>query len=96
METFPLGATIRLRATFKINGVLSEPTTATCTVRKPDGTTTSPTVATDTDFTPSTGRRFAGLVCDQVGRYAYRFSMSNASGGTVNEDEFLVRESRAL
>lgn len=41
MNTYPLGSTIRLRATFTLNGLAADPTTIILKIRPPGGATST-------------------------------------------------------
>lgn len=63
MASYTLGSLVRLSATFKVNGALTDPTTVTCKVKTPDGTETAYTYAA------------AQVVKDSQGAYHYDFSV---------------------
>ncbi len=70
-------------------GVLTA-TVTTLTVRKPDGTSTTPTVNS-----PSTGRYEATITVDQSGTWGYRFVTADVLTA-AEEAQFYVRPSVVL
>ncbi len=65
-------------------------TVTTLTVRKPDGTTATPTV-----LSPSTGRYEATVTVDQLGTWTYRFATADVLTA-AEEGQFYVRHSAVL
>ena len=77
MSTYDVGDTRTLTGTFhNAAGALADPTAVTLTVRKPDGTESTPTATH-----ASTGVYTYALTFDQSGVWRYRF----AGTGTVAE-----------
>jgi hypothetical protein len=84
---YDVGDEITLEATFDVDGVLTNPTSTVCTVRKPDGSTTTPTVTN-----PSTGK-FQAKVTPAVGEHGdwqYRFD-GTGTAKAGGRKMFLVR-----
>lgn len=68
-KTFDIGDKQRFTATFKDeNGVLKDPTLAVATLREPDGTISTPSVAN-----PSVGIHTVDLAFTQSGRHFLEF-----------------------
>lgn len=88
MTTYDVGDQVRLTGTFTNSNGAAANTTAVCTVRKPDGTTSTPSV---TDG--ATGVYTADVTLDQAGRWRYRWS---GTGDVIaaGEDSFDVRRRR--
>lgn len=87
MNAYDTGTLVRLTATFTVNGVDTDPTTVTGSVRAPDGTSTPLTVAKD-----SVGVYHADFTASVAGLHWYRF----AGTGTVvaaEEKTFYVEAS---
>lgn len=83
-EIYDIGDRVTLTANFTDAGAPVEPTTVTCSVRSPSGTTTSPSV------TNASGTYSAEIEPDEHGAWAYRF----AGTGTyvaAEEGTFRVR-----
>lgn len=74
-----VGDSIELRTTFTVDGVPTNPTAVTLTVRAPDGTTTTPTPANT-----ATGVYEATVSADQAGTWIYRWQ---GTGTVVGADE---------
>jgi hypothetical protein len=83
--SYPLGHTVKIKATFKIDGVLTDPTTTTITVREPDGTQTSLSVTN-----VSTGIRTAVTLTDQVGWHRVRVT-GTGTAAAVMTSQFYVQ-----
>lgn len=83
MSDVTVGATVRLRSLFYVDGVLTDPDTIGLSVRSPDGTTTTPVPQH-----PGDGTYYHDLTLDQSGLWSYRFTGTGAaagiSEGTVN------------
>lgn len=73
---YDVGDEITLEGIFKVDGALTDPTAATCTVRKPDGTTSTPSVTH-----PSTGVYQAKVTpaVGEQGDWQYRFDGTGAA-----------------
>ena len=68
MNSYPFGQTVRCVATFTVNGTLQTPVTTTCTIRAPDGTTTTPTPVSG-----GVGIQMVDVTTNQAGIWNYRF-----------------------
>lgn len=88
MATFVIGNGVHLRCNVRDkDGVLSD-ATVTATVRKPDGSTITPSMSS-----VSTGVYESVLVpCDAAGEWRYRLAASGAVTGAV-EGRFKVNDS---
>ena len=86
-NVYDIGDEIILTGTFTINGVLTNPTTATWRLKAPDGTTTTPAVTN-----PSTGVYKTTVTPTLVGRYTYRLEGTGAATA-AEEAFFTVRRS---
>lgn len=91
MTTYDIGDEVRLSVAFTdAAGAAADPTTVTCTVRKPDGSTLTPTATS----TGSTGAYRADIQPDQTGNWYYRFAGTGALVA-AEEGQFYVRTRRA-
>jgi hypothetical protein len=68
VNRYTVGQLIRLTGTFRVGGVLTDPTTVVCTVEQPDATLTLPTVVQD-----STGVYHADVAPTQKGEHIQRW-----------------------
>lgn len=82
--SFPLGHTVKITGTFKVDGVLTNPTACTITVREPDGTLTTPSVTSE-----STGVRSAIHLTDQVGWYRWKVE-GTGTAAAVKSGSFYI------
>jgi hypothetical protein len=89
-ETFYLGDVVVLDAPFTVNGVPTNPATATCTIKQPDGTLTTPSTTN-----PVTGTIHVEFTPDQSGTHAVRIVGTGTAAGAY-ETEFHVRRSLVL
>lgn len=89
MTTYDVGDLVRLTGTFRNSSDALTNTTAVCTVRKPDGTASTPSVTNG-----STGVYTVDVTLDQEGHWFYRWA---GTGDVVaaEEGEFYVRRRRA-
>lgn len=78
VREYDVGDTVRSTATFKVNGVLTDPTGVTLRVKSPSGTITSRTYPTDISKT-STGTYQADIDLTANGDWWYRWEAT----GTV-------------
>lgn len=85
-----IGQRVRLTARFTdtASGVLTDPSTVTCTVKAPDGTLITPTTSSS-----ATGIYVAELVVEQGGRYRVQIVGSGAGMDTAIQDAFDVERS---
>lgn len=82
---YDIGTSVELDAAFtNLAGVPANPTAVVCTVKKPDGTSTTPT-ATSTVV----GTWTASVTVDQAGIWRYRFAGTGAVV-VAEEGRFLV------
>lgn len=89
MTTYDIGDEVRLSVAFTdADGVAADPTTVTCTVRKPDGSTLTPSA------TGSSGSYHADIQPDQTGNWHYRFAGTGALVA-AEEGQFYVRVRKA-
>lgn len=90
MATYDVGDRVQLTATLTDDdGVLTDPTAVTVTIRKPDGTASSSTPTKD-----STGVYSKDVDIDQHGNWFYRFAGTGALV-VAEEGEFYVRPRKA-
>jgi len=68
MARYTKGEEVRLTGTFRVGGVLTDPTVVTLTIRDPNGAQTTPTATKST-----TGTYYADLAVATEGLYHYRF-----------------------
>lgn len=80
-----IGQRVRLTLQFTANGTLTDPSTVTCTVKAPDGTTSTPTATSS-----STGVYVVEFVVDQGGRYQVRAVGSGNGLDTAIQSAFDV------
>lgn len=86
-KSWVIGNTITLRSEYRIDNVLTDPTTAVVTVEDPAGATTTPTVAG-----PETGVKTAAYVCASEGYHKYRWVGTGTAAG-IEEGTFYVHSS---
>jgi hypothetical protein len=84
-----LGDIVRLSVNFKVNGILTDPTGVTATVRKPDGTTTAyaypATIVKD-----GVGLYHLDVTVDQSGEWTYKF-VGTGTAADVGPGIFYVK-----
>lgn len=94
IDVYQDGTRVRVFGQFKdFNGTPTLPTSVSITVKKPDGTTVSPSVITDVHpktGDPGVGYAYADVLADQGGRY---FARIVGTGGidAADEGSFQVR-----
>ena len=91
-NTYDKGDAVRLRVTFTVASVNTDPTTVTLKVKNPTGTTTIYTYALAEITKSATGIYYKDISVDDDGIYAYRFEGT----GTVEaatEHKIKVRSS---
>jgi hypothetical protein len=82
-QSYDLNDTARLSVNFKVNGVLTNPTAITATVRKPSGTTTVYTTATSPAIVnDGTGLYHLDITADQARQWAYKFVGTGTAADT--------------
>lgn len=90
MADYDVGDVARLEATFRDTAGVLTNTTVTLTVKKPDGTSSTPSTSN-----PSTGLYRADISIDQPGVWVYRFAGTGAVT-SVEEGRLYVRRSGVL
>jgi hypothetical protein len=77
---------VTLTGTFKVAGVLTDPTTAVCTVKDPSGNDTTPAVSN-----PSTGVHTATVTLDEAGYWKVKWTGTGTAAG-INVSQFYAEE----
>jgi len=90
--TYWEGATVRLSATFKVSGTLTDPTTVTLKTLNPSGTTATYTLGDSEITKDSTGTYHKDVEASVVGTWVYRWIGTGAAAG-VDEAAFIVTAS---
>ncbi len=86
MNKFDIGDQVRLSVVITNNaGTVTDPTTVTCTLRKPDALSSTLSVTKD-----STGNYHADVTIDQQGEWDYRW-LGTGSLIVAEEGAFYVR-----
>lgn len=85
--SFALGHTVKIKATFKVDDVLTNPTTTTITVQRPDATQVSLTVTN-----VSTGVRSGTLLTTQAGGHRWEVE-GTGSAAALKQGAFYVHSS---
>jgi hypothetical protein len=80
-----INTTVRLGCTFKVGTTLTNPTTVTLSVTKPDGTSSAPSPSND-----STGVYHYDFAVDQVGEWIQVWTGTGACAA-VESTRFFVR-----
>jgi hypothetical protein len=86
--TRDLGDQVRLSVNFKVNGVLTNPTGITATVRAPDGTTTNYLSGQITN--DGVGLYHLDITADQPGQWTYKF-VGTGAAADVGPGVFYIR-----
>lgn len=87
------GTLVRATGTFKVDGVVTDPTTVTAIISEPDGTETTYVYGTDAELVKdSTGVYHVDISAMTAGRWVYRFEGTGAAQA-AGERVFLVEES---
>lgn len=94
MNEYDLGATVTMRGAFKVDSVLTDPTTVTLTVVDPSGDSTAYTYAGGTVTKDSTGNYSKALACSEAGEWIYTFTGTGAVA-TVGVNRFAIRRAGA-
>jgi hypothetical protein len=94
VNTYVLGSAPEVRAEFRVNDVLTNPTTLKLTIQHPDGTEEVTNAPTPTSppapiIFDSTGVFHAEFVADEAGVWAYRWEGTGAATG-ANEGQFAI------
>lgn len=82
------GQTVKLSAEFRVDNVLTDPSTAVLTVEDPSGNESTPSVSDD-----GTGLRSATVVLDEEGYWKYKWVGTGSAAG-VKEGTFYCVASR--
>lgn len=94
MNTYDIGDQVRLTSNLtNLSGTLTDPTTVTLRVRKPDGVATDYTYAGGAVTKSSTGVYYRDVDIDQAGEWNYRWS-GTGTLVVAEEGQFYVRPRR--
>lgn len=85
--TYVLGDIAELTVTFKVGSTLTDPTTVSAVVRKPDGSTT--TYSVPTIVHTSTGVFYVDVTTDQVGEWGFKW-VGTGAAADVGQGVFYV------
>ena len=85
--SFVIGDTIKIKATFKVDGVLTNPTTCTITVQEPDWDQITLTISND-----GTGVRSGTYQPDESGWHRWQVEGTGTAAG-VRQGAFYVKSS---
>lgn len=89
-NTYEIGDKVRIKATFTVSGVKTDPTTITLKVKDPAGIVTSYTYVGGTVTKSATGMYFRDVSITQSGEWFYRWE---GTGAVETADEaYLVVE----
>lgn len=91
-RTYDIGDSVRTTATFKVGGVLTDPTTITLKYKNPAGTTVTKTYALSDVVKDSTGVYHFDFTTDTAGTWFYRWEGTGAAKGAA-EVQIQVRAS---
>lgn len=94
MNEYDFGGTVTLRGTFKVDSVLTDPTTITLTVTDPSGDETEYTYAEAEVTKDSTGIYSKALACSEVGEWAYTWT-GTGDVAAVGTKRFAIRRAGA-
>lgn len=83
-ESFVVNNTLKFSSTWKVDGVLTTPSTYSLVVEEPDGTDQTPSVSVD-----DVGELSATFAPDQAGYHHYRWTGTGSAAG-VQEGTFYV------
>lgn len=90
MNYYKLGQKVRMVGTFKVNGVLTDPTTVTCKVMDPSKNVSTYVYGTNNELVKdSTGVYHVDVVTDEKKQWSFRFEGTGACVA-VDEDDFGV------
>ena len=92
VNTYDKGDLVRVKATFTVSSVVTDPTTVTLKVKDPDGTITTYTYAGGTVTKTSTGLYYKDVSVSNDGVWYYRFEGTGACQSAA-EAQFKVRKS---
>lgn len=91
-NTYDKGDLVRVKATFTVSSVLTDPTTVTLKVKDPDGTISTYTYTGGTITKSSTGVYYKDVSVSNDGAWYYRFE-GTGTCQTAAEGMFKVRKS---
>lgn len=91
-NTYDKGDLIRVKATFTVSSVVTDPTAITLKVKDPDGTITTYTYAGGSITKDSTGVYHKDLSVSNDGVWYYRFE-GTGTCQAASENKFIVRKS---
>jgi hypothetical protein len=91
-NTYDKGDLVRVKATFTVNAVLTDPTTITLKVKDPEGTVTTYTYAGGAVSKTSTGLYYKDVSVTNDGMWYYRFE-GTGTVQSAGESSFRVRKS---
>jgi hypothetical protein len=92
VNTYDKGDAVRLKATFTVSSVVTDPTTVTLKVKDSDGTISTYTYAGGTITKLSTGIYYKDVTVSNDGIWYYRFE-GTGSCIAAGENSFEVRRS---
>jgi len=95
MSSYINGDTVRLSATFTVDGAATDPTTVTLRVKAPSGTVTSYTYAATEITRVSTGVYRKDVLFDAAGTWYVRWEGTGAAAG-VEEAAIVVSRSKVV
>ena len=87
---YDIGDLVRIKGSFSIAAVPTDPTVVTVTVKSPSGATSTPAV-----IHPGVGEFHADVSVNAPGEWFYRISGTGAAQA-AGEGSFFVRKSRVL
>lgn len=93
MNSYPLGAVVRVTGTFATNGVGDDPATVQAKVRQPNGSITTYTYGSSTGiYRDGIGVYHVDISTTLAGVWSYRF-VGSGTGQAASEAEFFVQAS---
>ncbi len=90
MKIYRLGQRVRLSVTFRVDGVLTDPTTVTLKVMDPEGNIDTYVYGVSTVQKESLGVYYADIIPDEEGEWNYRYE-GTGTCTAVEEDSFLMK-----
>jgi hypothetical protein len=91
MPLYQPGDTVRLETTFKVDDVLTDPTTVTLTVLTPAGASTSYTYAASEVTRESVGAFYKDVVASTAGIWSWKWTGTGTAAG-IDEGTFTVED----
>ena len=85
--SFVVGATVKLRAEYRVADVLTNPSTVVLTIEEPNGDDQTPS-----DMADATGKKSATFTPDQTGYHKWRWNSTGTAAGR-KEGRFYVNSS---